>query len=73
MSEKKLSLQIGRSYFEACFPNNKEIKTKEKNLAAQNAVKSNPSSTTTKKPIFQVEKCDKNNIQKNNKDEMDLD
>jgi len=71
-NERKLSLQIGRSYFEACFPNNKEIKTKEKNLAAQNAVKLNLSNTTTKKQIFQVEKCEKNNVPRN-RDDMDLD
>jgi len=70
-SERKLSLQIGRSYFEACFPNSKEIKTKEKNIAAQNAIKTN-GVTTVKKQIFQVEKFDKNNVQRN-KDDMDLD
>jgi len=71
--ERKLSLQIGRSYFEACFPNNKEIKTKEKNIAAQNAVKSNGNGNPVKKQIFQVEKFDKNNVQRNKDDNMEID
>jgi len=62
--ERKVSLQIGRSYFEASYPNNKEIKAKEKNLTAQ--IKSHVNNA--KKPIFQVEK----NVQRN-KDDMDLD
>jgi len=75
-TEKKLSLQIGRSYFEACFPNSKELKAKEKNIsniAAQNAVKSNNISTSLKKQIFQVEKCDKNNVPKTKDDNMEID
>jgi len=74
--EKKLSLQIGRSYFEATFPNSKELKAKEKNIsniAAQNAVKSNNISTSLKKQIFQVEKCDKNNVPKTKDDNMEID
>jgi len=75
--DKKLSLQIGRTYAEFHLTNNKELKTKEKGLGTNLSVgKSNPNITTNKKQYFQVEKFekfDKNDIMMKNKDDMDID
>jgi len=67
---KKLSLQIGRSYFEATFPCCKD-KPKDKTFATPISVNKS-ANNISKKQYFQVEKCDKNVLQKN-KDDMDLD
>jgi len=78
-SDKRMSLQIGRSYFETAFAMNKDQKTKEKNSSSVqnnlnlNLNKSNNSANfPSKKQIFQVEKYEKVNSPKN-KDEMDID